>query len=107
MNEETGLLESGVIIRHLILPGQLENTVGVIDWVRDTFRPGDVLFSLMRQYVPCGRAADFPELNRKLTEEEYQAAEDYLFGTGIEDGFVQEAEAASESFIPAFDGTGV
>lgn len=107
MNEETGLLESGVIIRHLILPGQLENTVGVIDWVRDTFRPGDVLFSLMRQYVPCGRAADFPELNRKLTEKEYQAAEDYLFGTGIEDGFVQEAEAASESFIPAFDGTGV
>ena len=107
MNAETGLLESGVVIRHLVLPGQLENTFGVIDWVRDAFKPGDVLFSLMRQYVPCGRAADFPDLNRKLTEEEYQAAEDYLFSTDIEDGFVQEGEAASESFIPAFDGSGV
>jgi len=107
LNEATGLLERGVIIRHLLLPGQLENTMRVIDWVAETFRPGDVMFSLMRQYIPHGRAADYPELNRKVAEEEYQAVEDYLFSTDIEDGFVQEDESASEEFIPAFDGTGV
>ena len=104
-----GLMRSGVIIRHLMLPGQLENTLRVIDWVARTFRPGQVMFSLMRQYLPCGEvdAAHFPELNRRVSEAEYAAAEDALFASGIEDGFVQEAEAAEKEFIPDFDGTGV
>ena len=102
-----GLLKKGVVIRHLILPGCLDNTKAVIDWVRDHFADGQVLFSLMRQYVPCGRAADYPEINRRLTDEEYDEAEQYLFDSGIEDGFVQEKDSASEAFIPAFDGTGV
>ena len=102
-----GLLKKGVVIRHLILPGCLDNTKAVIDWVRDHFADGQVLFSLMRQYVPCGRAADYPEINRRLTDEEYEEAEQYLFDSGIEDGFVQEKDSASEAFIPAFDGTGV
>lgn len=102
-----GLLESGVVIRHLILPGQLENSKRVIDWVAQTFKPGQVMFSLMHQYVPCGNAAKYPEINRKLTQEEYQEMEAYLFASGIEDGFVQEEEAASGDFIPKFDGTGV
>lgn len=107
LDETTGLLKSGVIVRHLLLPNCLENTAKVIDWVAERFKPGEILFSLMRQYVPHGRAAEFPELNRKVTDEEYQRVEDYLFESGIEDGFVQEDESASESFIPAFDGTGV
>jgi putative pyruvate formate lyase activating enzyme len=102
-----GMLVKGVVIRHLILPGMLENTKRVIDWVASTFSPGKVLFSLMHQYVPCGRAAEYPELNRKLTEEEYAEAEDYLLASSIEDGFVQEGDAACEDFIPCFDGTGV
>ncbi len=102
-----GMLVKGVVIRHLILPGMLENTKRVIDWVASTFSPGQVLFSLMHQYVPCGRAAEYPELNRKLTEEEYAEAEDYLLASSIEDGFVQEGDAACEDFIPCFDGTGV
>ena len=61
----------------------------------------------MRQYVPCGRAEDYPEINRPLTDEEYNEAEQYLFDSGIEDGFVQEKESASDDFIPDFDGTGV
>ena len=102
-----GIMQSGVIIRHLVLPGYLENTKRVIDWVAQTFKPGDVMFSLMHQYVPCGRANEYPELNRKVTPEEYKEAEDYLFDSGIEDGFVQEEESACGEFIPCFDGTGV
>ena len=105
--DDDGILQKGVVIRHLILPGCLDNTKAVIDWVRDHFADGQVLFSLMRQYVPCGRAADYPEINRRLTDEEYDEAEQYLFDSGIEDGFVQEKDSASEAFIPAFDGTGV
>lgn len=107
INEENGLMERGIIIRHLLLPGQVENTKRVIDWVAETFEPGDVLFSLMRQYIPHGKAEDYPELNRKVTDEEYQAVEDHLFDSGIEDGFVQDEDSASKDFIPSFDGTGV
>lgn len=105
--DDSGIMQSGVIIRHLVLPGHMENTKRVIDWVAQTFRPGEVMFSLMRQYVPCGRADQYPEINRKLTPEEYKEAEDYLFNSGIEDGFVQEDGADSSKFIPSFDGTGV
>ncbi|MBO5695202.1 MAG: radical SAM protein [Lentisphaeria bacterium] len=107
IDEETGLMERGIIIRHLLLPGQVENTKRVIDWVAETFDPGDVLFSLMRQYIPHGKAEEYPELNRKVTDKEYQAVEDHLFDSGIEDGFVQDEDSASKDFIPSFDGTGV
>lgn len=105
--DDDGILQKGVVIRHLILPGCVDNTKAVIDWVRDHFDDGQVLFSLMRQYVPCGRAGDYPEINRPLSDEEYDEAEQYLFDSGIEDGFVQEKDSASDAFIPAFDGTGV
>lgn len=109
MDEETGLLKKGVIIRHMILPGQMEDSKKIIDWVAENFGPGQVLFSLMRQYVPCGLAkqGQYPEIGRPLSEEEYQEVEDYLFQSPIEDGFVQEAGSADSQFIPAFDGTGV
>lgn len=101
------LLKKGVIIRHLILPGQLENTKGVLEYIAETFKPGDILFSLMRQYIPCGRAADFPEINRRLSDEEYAEAESYMEACGIEDGYVQQKESSDKQFIPLFDGTGV
>ena len=106
-SEGTGLLERGVVIRHLILPGALENTFRVIDWVQETFRPGDVLFSLMSQYTPCGDLSAFPELNRRLMAEEYDAAMFYLEDSDIEDGFFQELSAAKEEYIPEFDLSGV
>ena len=109
MDEETGILRSGVVIRHLILPGCVENSKKVIDFVARRFKQGEVFFSLMRQYLPCGKVSEssFPELNRRVTDEEYQEVEDHLFSSGIEDGFVQDAESASGDFIPHFDGTGV
>ena len=109
MDDATGLLKKGIIIRHLILPGLIEDSKRIIDWVTQTFRPGDVLFSLMRQYVPCGSVSDsqYPDLNRTLTNAEYEEVEKYLFSTSIEDGFVQEGASADSQFIPAFDGTGI
>lgn len=105
--DENGILRRGVLIRHLVLPGQLENTRRVIEWVDDTFAPGQVLFSLMAQYTPCGDLRDTPELDRPLTQDEWDAALEMLDESGIEDGFVQELSAAGEEQIPAFDGTGV
>ena len=102
-----GILQKGVLIRHLILPGQVEDTKRILEYVAETFEPGDVLFSLMRQYTPCGRAAEFPEIDRRITDEEYEACESYMEELGIIDGYVQQKESAEAAFIPAFDGTGV
>ena len=104
---DDGILTKGVIIRHLIMPGMLDNSKRVSDWVAGTFKPGQVMFSLMHQYVPCGRAADYPEINRKVTDAEYKELENYLMASTIEDGFVQEGDSACEDFIPCFDGSGV
>lgn len=104
--DKDGLLTRGVLIRHLILPGNLRNTRRVIDWVA-AFPPGTVLFSLMSQYTPCGDLSRLPEIDRRLTRREQEAAEDYLFASGIEDGFVQERASARQEYIPSFDLTGV
>ena len=102
-----GILKKGVLIRHLILPGNLENTKGVLRYVAETFAPGQVLFSLMRQYVPWGRASEFPEINRRLTEEEYNEAKAYMEELGIVDGYTQAADSSDAVYIPAFNGAGV
>ena len=105
--DDNGIMTKGVIIRHLIMPGMPDNTKRIIDWVAANFKPGQVMFSLMHQYVPCGRANEYPEINRKVTDEEYKELESYLLQSTIEDGFVQEGDAACKDFIPCFDGTGV
>ncbi len=102
-----GILKKGVLIRHLILPGNLENTKGVLRYVAETFAPGQVLFSLMRQYVPWGRASEFPEINRRLTEEEYNEAKAYMEELGIVDGYTQAADSSDAVYIPAFNGAWV
>lgn len=102
---EDGLLRQGVVIRHLVLPGQLESTRRVIDWVARTFRPGEVLFSLMSQYTPQP-GAEGP-LRRHVTAAEYRATAEYMENCGIVDGFVQERTSAREEYTPAFDLTGV
>ena len=89
----------GVIIRHLILPGQVENSLKVLDWIGENFIPGQVLVSLMRQYTPMGGLA--APLDRTVTEEEYQAVLSWMFLNGLE-GFTQEADAADRGFIPDF-----
>ena len=100
-----GLLTRGVLIRHLMLPGELENTRRVIDWVAETFQPGDVLFSLMCQYTPQPGAAG--NLARHVTRAEYRSAVEYMENCGITDGFTQERTSAREEYTPAFDLKGV
>lgn len=103
---DDGIMKKGVIIRHLILPGQLENTKKVIDWVKNEFAPGEVLFSLMSQFTPV-EGCNTDELYRRLTKDEYSEIADYLFESGIEDGFMQELSSAKEEYIPPFDLDGV
>ena len=103
--EENGQLKSGVLIRHLVLPGELENTKAVIDWVSGTFRPGDVLFSLMSQYTPQPGAVG--KLARRLTPAEYRAAERYMADCGISNGFTQERTSAKEEYTPDFHLQGI
>ena len=97
---ENGRLLSGVLIRHLVLPGELENTRQVIDWVSRTFRPGDVLFSLMRQYTPQPGAVG--KLSRRVTGAEYKAALAYAQNSGVTDGYAQDAASAVPDFTPDF-----
>lgn len=101
--DEDGMLVNGVMIRHLVLPGQLDNTFSVLDWIADTFRPGDVLVSLMGQYTPNGVGGP----DRRLTAEEYQRACDYMAALGILEGYTQELSSAESEYTPPFDGTGV
>ena len=102
---ERGQLKAGVLIRHLLLPGELENTRRVIDWVASTFRPGDVLFSLMSQYTPQPGAAG--NLARHVTKAEYRAAAEYMANCGIADGYTQERTSAREEYTPDFDLSGI
>ena len=90
---------SGVIIRHLILPGHVDNSLKVLDWIGSAFSPGEVLVSLMRQYTPMGNLS--APLNRRGTDEEYDAVLSWMYLNDLE-GFTQEAEAADQVFIPDF-----
>ena len=103
---EGGLLKSGVLIRHLILPGHVGEAKRVMDWVAESFPPGAVLFSLMAQYTPVGPPDGFPELGRPLRPSELRAARAYMEGLGLA-GYVQELGSSGEGFIPAFDLTGL
>ena len=89
----------GTIIRHLILPGQVENSLRVLDWIGENFAPGQVLVSLMRQYTPMGGLA--APFDRRVTEDEYEAVLSWMWLNRLE-GFTQEAESADAGFIPDF-----
>ncbi|WP_227765193.1 radical SAM protein [Zhaonella formicivorans] len=101
-----GLLTQGLIIRHLLLPGFLEQSKQILSWIKQNL-PSDVYLSLMAQYTPLYQAACYPELNTKVTASEYETLIDFFFAIGLENGFVQELEAASDEFVPDFDLSGV
>ena len=103
---DNGLLKSGVLIRHLILPGRLDDARDVIDFAADAFPEGSVLFSLMSQYTPMPGLESFPELQKRVTAEENRALIHYMQVRRL-DGFWQENDAATEDMIPDWDLTGV
>ena len=101
-----GLLVRGVLVRHLVLPGQLENTLKCLDWLAETFPNGEVLVSLMGQYTPLGPLAKQPPFDRTVTEEEYAGALSWMELLELE-GYSQDLTAATTELLPAFDETGV
>ncbi len=106
-NIEDGIMTKGVIVRHLLLPGQLEDAKKIVKYLYETYGDG-IFISLMNQYTPMSGVDDkYPELGRKVTEEEYEELVDFAIDIGVENGFIQEGETATESFIPDFNMEGV
>ncbi len=106
--DEDGILKKGVVIRHLVLPGEGENTRLVLEWIAHTFRPGEVLVSLMSQYTPPADVPGLPEnLRRPIKPIEYKMALRHMERLGLEHGYRQDHSAATEDFLPDFDLSGV
>ncbi len=104
-NEE-GIMTKGVVVRHLTLPGYLEDSKHIVKYLYETY--GNTIYiSIMNQYTPMEAVKDYPEINRRITDKEYEELVDYAIELGVENGFIQEGETASESFIPEFNGEGV
>ena len=104
--DEDNLILSGTIVRHLTLPGCMADSMQILKYLHDTY--GDMIYiSIMNQFTPLSNLEKYPELNRRITDEEYETLVDYAIEIGIENGFIQEGNTAEESFIPAFDCEGV
>lgn len=106
INPDTGLMEKGVIVRHMVLPNGTKNAKTVISYLYETYRDS-IYISIMNQYTPMKEFDKFPELSRKVTAREYQRVIDYTVDLGVINAFIQEGETASESFIPVFNFKGV
>ena len=104
--DSDGFLQKGVLIRHLILPNGLEDALDVIDFV-SKFPKGEVFFSLMSQFTPLADKEKYPELSRKISLSEHERALRYMKKAGIESGYSQDLESATDEMIPSFDLTGI
>ena len=104
--DENGMMQRGVIVRHLVLPRHTDDSMAVLEYLHNTY--GDrVCISIMSQYTPVRKYEKYPELSRKLTTYEYEKVVKFAQRIGIKNGFLQSGEAAKESFIPSFDGIGI
>lgn len=104
---EDGIMRRGVLLRHLVLPGYLENTLRVLDWAAETFPKNAVMLSLMSQYVPMGSARSMPPLDRRLTQEEYDGAVSWMQLCGLTFGYTQDPSAATQELLPDFNFDGI
>ena len=105
-DEATGMLKRGMIVRHLLLPGQTKDSKKVLRYLHETFGE-QIYISIMNQYTPLPHVNQIPELNHRVTQEEYDRVVNFAIAIGIENAFIQEGETAEESFIPPFDMEGV
>lgn len=103
--DENGIMKKGMIIRHLILPSNTNSSLKILDFINEKFPNAYV--SLMAQYTPCNDLSAVPELDRKITEREYNKVVDYALNLGMDKIFIQSGESADEKFIPDFDFTGI
>ena len=100
--DENGIMQRGVIVRHMMLPGLMLDTKKIMDYLFDTYG-NNIYISLMSQYTPLKNVERFPELNRKIDMKKYNSIVDYCMNRGMENVFIQEGSAAKESFIPCFE----
>lgn len=103
---EEGIIQNGVIVRHLVLPNHTDDSKEIIEYLYKRYG-NDIFISIMNQYTPLKQVEKIADLNRRLTEAEYDDVLDYAIALGVENGFIQEGETQSESFIPSFDFEGV
>ncbi len=98
---ENGIMQKGVIIRHLLLPQATKEAISVFDWVNEN--TPKAYFSIMSQYVPCGKAEEMPIINRKVTKREYEKVIDYILESGFSNVFIQDGKSADKKYIPDFN----
>ena len=104
--DENGIIRKGLIVRHLILPQNINQSLRILDWIKENL-PKGTFVSIMSQYTPCGKADEFPELGRRITKREYDKVADRLWALGLTDGYMQELSSAKEEYIPDFNLQGV
>ena len=100
--DENGIMKKGLMIRHLILPNEIENTKEVLKWIKQNL-DNKVFVSIMAQYFPTYMAKNVEKLNRKLTLQEYQAIEDFVFSLDLENGYMQDLGEHEEEYVPKWE----
>jgi putative pyruvate formate lyase activating enzyme len=103
--DDSGIIEKGIIIRHLVLPGHADDSKQILSWIHDSLGPRAHV-SLMSQYYPVHGAAELPGMNRRLSSDEYADVRRHFDNLGFEEGFAQELSSASRDYTPSFDGRG-
>ena len=105
--DQHGILQKGVIIRHMVLPGCKDDSIQLLHWMKDTLPEGNYLLSLLSQYTPFYKSCEYPEINRRITTYEYNKVLDTAIALGLTDGFMQEKSSAKEEYTPPFDLEGI
>ena len=104
--DESGIMQRGLMIRHLILPGHIPQTLDILSWIHDSL-PSSVYVSIMSQYTPLHHAFDYPKIARTLTRREIDKVMNHIEVLGMENGYVQEPSSSGAEYVPEFDGSGV
>ena len=96
---QNGIMQKGLMIRHLILPNNVENSKQILKWIKENI-DNNVYISIMAQYFPTYKAKETEDLNRKLTKKEYEEVENYLYDLNLENGYIQELGEHEEEYVP-------
>lgn len=105
--DSRGIIQKGTIVRHMVMPDGVEDSMDILSWIAEHLPLDDILVSVMSQYTPFYKSADYPEINRPLLPQEYERVLDWMECMGIENGFVQELSSAKEEYTPDFSLQGI